>query len=172
MRPSRSVSSATSVVGSSPSTSLVAAPTGTTRVAAVIGSPVRHSLSPVIHNAAFAALGIEWTYLAFDVAAGAAADALDAMRTLRLGGLSVTMPHKADAAAAVDRLTPEASSLGAVNCVSWDRGELVGHNTDGRGFVDSLEAAIGAAVAGRHCHVVGAGGAARAIVLAQALIHN
>ena len=147
---------------------MVAPPTGTTRVAGVIGSPVRHSLSPVIHNAGFAALDLDWTYLAFDVAAGDARAALDAMRTLRLGGLSVTMPHKADVAEAVDRLMPEAGALQAVNCVSWDRGELVGHNTDGGGFVDSLEREIPGAIDGRTCFVAGAGGAARAVINALA----
>lgn len=147
---------------------MVSAPTGSTRVAAVIGSPVRHSLSPVIHNAAFAALDLDWTYLAFDVAPGDAWAALQAMRTLRIGGLSVTMPHKADVAGAVDRLSSYAGALGAVNCVAWDQGELVGHNTDGAGFVDSLRHGAGVDVAGRSCFVVGAGGAARAVVNALA----
>lgn len=144
------------------------APTGTTRVAAVIGSPVRHSLSPVIHNAGFAALGLDWTYLAFDVAPGRAGAALDAMRTLRLGGLSVTMPHKSDAVGGVDRLTPEAEKLGAVNCVAWDQGELIGHNTDGAGFVDSLVSETGISLPGARCLVLGGGGAARAVILALA----
>ncbi len=143
-------------------------PTGATRVAAVIGSPVRHSLSPVIYNAAFAALGMDWTYLAFDVASGGGRSAVDAMRALRLGGLSVTMPHKADVAGAVDRLMPEARALNAVNCVTWDSGELVGHNTDGAGLVASLELGEGFSVSGRSCHVVGAGGAARSVVRALA----
>lgn len=141
-------------------------PIGSTRTAAVIGNPVRHSLSPPIHNAAFAALDLDWTYVAFDVGPGHAHKALDAMRTLHLGGLSVTMPHKADIAAAVDRLTPEAALLGAVNCVAWDQGELVGHNTDGEGFVASLVAETGRSVRDQRCVVVGAGGAARAVILA------
>ncbi len=143
-------------------------PTGTTRTAAVIGNPVRHSLSPPIHNAGFRALDLDWVYVAFDIAPGRAADAVAAMRALHLGGLSVTMPHKADIAASLDRLTPQARMLGAVNCVAWDQGELVGHNTDGGGFVDSLEHETGTAVSGRRCLVVGAGGAARAVVLALA----
>ncbi len=123
----------------------------TTRTAAVIGHPVAHSLSPVIHNAAFAACGVDWAYLAFDVAPGGGAAAVAAMRTLHLGGLSVTMPHKGEVAEAVDRCTPAARRLGAVNCVAWEQGELVGHNTDGDGFVDSLvpiadPAAVGAAM--------------------------
>ena len=74
--------------------------TGTTRVAGVIGSPARHSLSPTIHNAAFQAAGLDWVFLAFEVAAGEGAAAVAGMRTLGLGGLSVTMPHKTDAWAA------------------------------------------------------------------------
>ncbi len=138
---------------------------GSTRLAAVIGSPVGHSLSPAIHNAAFRALDLDWTYLAFDVARGQGAAALDAMRTLHLGGLSVTMPHKAEVAQAVDRLTSRAAELGAANCVAWDSGELVGHNTDGDGFIDSLSH-DGVDVAGAACYVVGAGGAARAVITA------
>ncbi len=142
--------------------------TGTTRLAAVIGSPVRHSMSPTIHNAAFAALGLDWAYLAFEVAPGQAARALDAMRTLGLGGLSVTMPHKLDVAAAVDELTPAAAALGAANTVvPLGDGRLLGDNTDGAGFVDSLRAA-GVEPAGRRVVLVGAGGAARAVAVALA----
>jgi hypothetical protein len=70
------------------------APTGATRLAAVIGSPVRHSLSPVLHNAAFAATGLDWVYVALDVREGTVPDALAGVRALGIGGLSVTMPHK------------------------------------------------------------------------------
>ena len=72
------------------------------------------------------------------------------------------MPHKADMAVVVDRLTPDARALRAVNCVAWDKGELVGHNTDGAGFVESLAEAT--KIAGKSCFVAGAGGAARAVV--------
>src|SRR4051812_47997071 len=106
-------------------------PTGGTRVAAVIGDPVRQSLSPAIHNAAFRALGLDWVYLAFPVAAGDVRRALDGMRSLGIDGLSVTMPHKQGVAAAVDDLDDDARLLGAVNCVAR-RGEvLTGSNTDG-----------------------------------------
>lgn len=145
-------------------------PTGTTRVAAVIGCPVRHSLSPVIHNAAFAATGLDWVYVAFEVPPGRAADALVGMRALGLAGCSVTMPHKADVADAVDELTPAAAALHAVNCVvPTGDGRLVGHNTDGIGFVDALAADAGFDPAGRRCAVLGAGGAARAVVQALAV---
>lgn len=139
---------------------------GSTRVAAVIGSPVTHSLSPVLHNAAFGALGLDWVFVAFEVAAGRAVPAVNAVRDLGLAGLSITMPHKSEATAAVDRLTPSAQVLGAINCVAWDGAELVGHNTDGDGFIDALRIDLGIEPAGRRVVVVGAGGAARAVIRA------
>jgi shikimate dehydrogenase len=132
-------------------------------LAAVIGHPIAHSLSPVIHRAAFAAAGVDWSYVAFEVAPGSAADAVAAMRTLGIGGLSVTMPHKADVALAVDRLDEAATALGAVNTVSWDGDQLVGSSTDGAGFLASLDE-CGVRVADRRCAVIGAGGAARSLI--------
>ena len=136
----------------------------------MIGDPVRHSLSPVLHNAAFASLGIDWVYVAFPVAAGRGAEAVAAMRTLGIAGLSVTMPHKAAVAGAVDRLTPVAERLGVVNTVSLSAkgGETVGDNTDGDGFVESLRADEGWDPAGKRCLILGAGGAARSVALALA----
>src|SRR5215210_6037707 len=99
---------------------------GRTRLAGVIGSPIAHSLSPALHNAGYEALGLDWVYLAFEVPAGGGAGAVGAVRALGLGGLNVTMPHKADAAHAVDRLTPAAAALGAVNTVVPDAGGLLG----------------------------------------------
>ncbi len=144
------------------------APTGTTTLAAVIGSPVRHSLSPVLFNAAFAAAGLDWVHVAFEVPAGSAGAALDAVRALGLGGLNVTMPHKADVAAAVDDLDPDAALLGAVNCVvPGPDGRLLGVNTDGEGFVRSLVEA-GVDPTGADVALLGAGGAARAVAVALA----
>ena len=140
--------------------------TGATRTAAVIGWPARHSLSPTILNAAFAAAGADWVYLAFEVPEGRAAEAVAAMRTLGLGGLSVTMPHKAAVHDAVDDRTPVAADLGAVNCVFWRGDRLVGDNTDGDGFLDALRHDHGIEVAGRRCVLVGAGGAGRAVARA------
>jgi shikimate dehydrogenase len=140
----------------------------TTRVAAVIGSPVRHSLSPALHNAGFAATGVDWVYAAFEVEAGAAGAALDAMRVLGLGGLSVTMPHKQDVAGLVDELDPAAAALRSVNTVvPIGDGRLKGYSTDGAGFVASL-AAKGVEISGKHIAVLGAGAAARAIIDAMA----
>jgi shikimate dehydrogenase len=141
-------------------------------VAGVIGSPVHHSLSPALHNAAYDALGLDWIYVGFDVPAGEGAAAVDAMRALGLAGLSVTMPHKADAAVAVDELTGAARRLGVVNTVSWaagsDGSRLIGDTTDGPGFLDALHGDEGFDPAGRRCVVLGSGGAARAVAAALA----
>jgi shikimate dehydrogenase len=135
-------------------------------VAGIIGDPVTHSLSPRIHNAAFAAAGLDWVYVAFPVPRGRAAAALDAMRSLGLAGLNVTMPHKTDVAAACDVLTDMASTLRSVNTVArLDDGALLGDSTDGDGFVRSLRE-VGVTVEGKHAIVLGAGGAARAVALA------
>ncbi len=139
---------------------------GTTRVAAVIGDPVAHSLSPAIHNAAYRALGLDWIYVAFTVDRRHAAAAVRAVTHLGLGGLNVTMPHKEAAAAACDDLTPAAARLRSVNTVvPMPDGRLRGDSTDGAGFLDSLDAS-GVDVAGRDVLVIGAGGAARAVVRA------
>lgn len=137
---------------------------GATRLAAVIGDPVRHSLSPAIHNAAFEALGLDWVYLALPVAAGRGADAVAAMRTFAIDGLSVTMPHKADVAAAADGLTAAAEALGVANCLFWQDGRLMADSTDGDGFVRAYEAEFGRTLVDRRVLVAGAGGAAKSII--------
>ena len=141
---------------------------GTTRLAAVIGHPVAHSFSPALHNAAFAATGLDWVYVALDVAPGGVPRAFDGVRALGIAGLSVTMPHKEAAAAAADELTDDARLLDAVNCIVNRNGTLVGHNTDGAGLLAALAADVGYAPHGARCVVLGAGGAARATVLALA----
>lgn len=141
---------------------------GQTRLAGVIGWPVRHSRSPAIHNAGFVAAELDWRFLALPVAPGRAPDAVRGMRALGIEGLSVTMPHKAAVIAALDALSSDATVLGAVNCIHRDGERLVGDNTDGGGFVDSLRLDEGIDVSGRRCLVLGAGGAARAVVRALA----
>ncbi|MGD9755351.1 MAG: shikimate dehydrogenase [Acidimicrobiia bacterium] len=135
----------------------------------MIGDPVAHSLSPVLHNAGFQAADLDWVYVALPVPAGRAPEALAAMRLFGLGGLSVTMPHKEAVAAALDgRLSASAQLLGAVNCVRWDGDDLVGENTDGGGFVDSLRLEAGTDPGGAHVVLLGAGGAGRAVAVALA----
>jgi shikimate dehydrogenase len=138
---------------------------GATRVAGVIGDPVRHSLSPALYNAAFAALDLDWQFVAFEVASGHGGDAVDAMRTLRLAGLSVTMPHKEDVIPRCDVVTQSAAALRSVNHLRWDGDRIVGDSTDGVGFVRSLaDAAVDPA--GARVLLLGAGGAARAVAVA------
>jgi shikimate dehydrogenase len=136
----------------------------------VIGSPIAHSLSPLLHETAFRALGLgeSWQSFAFEIPPGSAAAALDEMREAAVAGLSVTMPHKADAAALVDECSAVARDLHAVNCVVNRDGSLYGDNTDGEGFLASLSRAAGFDASGRRCLVAGAGGAARAVVRALA----
>ena len=139
-------------------------PTGTTQLTAVIGSPVRHSLSPTLHNAAFAAADLDWVMLAFEVTRGSGAAAVDAMRTLGLRGMAVTMPHKTDVAAAVDDVDPAARALNSVNTVVLRAdGTTFGASTDGQGFVGSL-LERGIDPAGARIALLGAGAAARALI--------
>ncbi len=132
----------------------------------MIGHPVAHSLSPAIHAAAFAATGLDWTFVAFDVAPADGPLAVDAMRRLGIAGMSVTTPHKESVISALDELTPAARALGAVNCISWNGERLVGDNTDGDGLLLSLRHDLAIDVAGRRCAVLGAGGAARSVIAA------
>ena len=138
---------------------------GATRVAGIIGDPVTHSRSPAIWNAAFREAGIDWVFVAFPVAAGAATAAVGGMRSLGIAGLTVTMPHKSEAARACDDLSPTAKALEAVNAIVNRDGVLAGDSTDGEGLVRSL-LDEGVEPAGRQCVIVGAGGAARAIARA------
>ncbi|MEQ8839682.1 MAG: shikimate dehydrogenase [Acidimicrobiales bacterium] len=138
---------------------------GHTTVAAVIGDPVHHSLSPAIHNAAFAATGLDWVYIALPVADGKGAAAVDAMRALGLGGLSVTMPHKDVVAVAADERSDAVVALGAANClVALGDGRVRAENTDGAGFLAGLRDDADLDVDGRRVLVLGAGGAARAVI--------
>ena len=134
--------------------------------AAVIGDPVLHSLSPTIYNAAFEHDQVNWSYSAVNITGEQVSDALEEMRQSEVGGLSVTMPHKEIVAHLVDETTRHAERLGAVNCVSKNGSTLVGHNTDGEGFIKAIEAETKERAEGKSYLVIGAGGAAKAVTLA------
>ena len=134
----------------------------------MIGDPIGHSLSPTIHNAGFAEIGLDWRCVALPVRAGDAVAAAEGIRALGLRGLSVTMPHKSEIGAGLDRLSQVATTLGSVNCVTRRDDELIGENTDGAGFLGGLREDFDLDPAGVDCVVLGAGGAARAVVLALA----
>jgi len=137
---------------------------GSTILVGVIGNPVKHSLSPVILNAAFREAKINWVYTAFETPEEKLADAIGGIRALGIAGLSVTMPHKAKVCSLLDEITDSAQTLNAVNCIVNDAGKLKGHNTDGDGFLDAVKHDAGLDVAGKKVLVVGSGGSARSII--------
>lgn len=141
---------------------------GGTHVVGVMGWPVARSLSPVIHNAAFAALGMDWVYVPLPVAPGRVADALEGLRALGITGANVTMPHKTEVADLVRELSEDAARLRAVNTLLVGADGISGHNTDAPGFDRFLRRDAGFDPAGRSALVFGAGGAARACALALA----
>jgi shikimate dehydrogenase len=143
-------------------------PSAASTVVGVIGDPIAHSLSPLLHNTAFTALGLDWVSVGLRVEARHVAGAVTGIRTLGLAGVSVTMPHKAAVAELVDDCSALARRLGAVNCIVRRGDRLVGENTDGDGFLTALRRSAGFDPRGRRCLVAGAGGAARAVVLALA----
>jgi shikimate dehydrogenase len=139
--------------------------TAKTKLLAVIGNPIEHSMSPLIHGAAIREAALDFAYVAFQVEKGP--DAIAAMRALGIRGFSVTIPHKESILPALDRLDVSARCCGSCNTVVNDGGLLTGYSTDGPGAVSALRAA-GVDPAGREIRVVGTGGAARAIAFSLA----
>jgi len=137
---------------------------GSTTLVGVIGNPVKHSLSPVILNAAFREAKMNWVYTAFETPEEKLADAISGIRALGIAGLSVTMPHKASVCPLLDEISDSAKTLQAVNCIVNDAGNLKGHNTDGDGFLDAVKHDAGMDVAGKKVLVIGSGGSARSII--------
>jgi shikimate dehydrogenase len=140
---------------------------GGTRIAAVCGDPVDHSMSPAMHNAAYAALGLDRAYVAFNVKPKDLAPALRAIPALGIVGVNLTVPHKEQAAKLIKRLSAEARMLAAVNCIVNRGGVLLGDNTDARGLARDLRS-LGVAIRGGVAVVIGAGGAAASAILACA----
>ncbi|MGH2580651.1 MAG: shikimate dehydrogenase [Actinomycetota bacterium] len=132
----------------------------------IIGWPVQETLSPVIHNAAFAALGMDWAYVPLPVAPGNLEAALAGLPAMGFAGANVTMPHKTEAAQVVHDLSEDAELLRAVNTLVVGPGGLTGHNTDAPGFDRFLRRDAGFDPEGSSALIFGAGGAARACTLA------
>lgn len=160
--------------------------TARTRLCAVFGHPIRHSASPAMHNAAFAALGLDWRYVAFDVLPEQVRDALEGARSMHFVGVNLTVPHKLLARDWVDILDEEARPLGAVNTVvfegqddagewkplgQWPRDKEVGqvwakgYNTDAEALLRALQEDLGFTPAGSRVLLLGAGGAGRVAAL-------
>lgn len=138
-----------------------------TKLCAVIGDPVSHTLSPAMHNAAISSLDVDFAYLAFRVRSAELSAAVNGMRALGIRGLNVTIPHKVAVLQFLDELDPLARNIGAVNTIVNEDGKLKGYNTDATGFLQSLVAA-GFDPAGKKTVLLGAGGAARAMGFALA----
>lgn len=142
---------------------------GYTGLFALIGSPVKHSGSPIMYNYSFQKLNLNYVYLAFDVSLGKTADALKALKLLKAKGFHVTMPCKTMMASLVDKLTPEAELIGACNVVRIDDdGKTIGYNTDGIAFVENL-AEHHILVKDKKIVLLGAGGAGTAVAIQLAL---
>jgi shikimate dehydrogenase len=134
--------------------------TATTRLVALLGNPVDHSLSPRMQNAAFAARALDWAYVACDVDPDALPAAVAGLRALRFAGANVTIPHKGAVAALCDELDDLSRRSGAVNTLVFRDGRTVGANTDGPAVAEALD------TRGGHALVLGRGGAARAVAVA------
>ena len=141
---------------------------GTTTMLGLIGTPVAHSKSPAMYNHCFQKFGLDWAYLAFDIPAERAGEAVAAIRTLHMRGANVTMPCKNAVIPFLDELTPAARAIQAVNTIVNEDGVLVGHNTDGCGYTQNLRR-NGIEVEGKKIVLLGGGGAASAIAIQAAL---
>jgi shikimate dehydrogenase len=136
-----------------------------TRLCAVFGSPIRHSASPAMHNAAFAALGLNWRYFAFEVDPKNLRAAIEGARAMGFAGLNLTVPHKLLAVEMVDELDVSAKTWGAVNTIKFENGHAIGFNTDADGLARSLSRDLRITLAGAKVLLLGAGGAGRTAAL-------
>lgn len=141
---------------------------GTTRLVAILGDPVSHSLSPAMHNAAFAAHGLDYAYVPLRVRPADLKAAVEALRTFGLRGANVTLPHKQAVIPFLDSLSETSRLMGAVNTIVNDDGRLTGTTTDGQGFLEGFREA-GHSFTGKTVAVIGNGGSARTIAFALAL---
>jgi len=142
---------------------------GKTSVFGIFGYPVEHTFSPGMHNAAFAKIKRDACYVPFAVAPADLGRAVRAVVALGICGLNITIPHKETIIPFLDDLTDDARMIGAVNTIEVNRGKLIGHNTDGRGFLRSLREETGFRPKGKTILMVGSGGAARAVGINLAL---
>ena len=142
--------------------------TGHTRLTALLGSPVAHSISPLMHNEAFQLLDLDYTYLCFEVNEDTLPAAVEGLKTCGIRGFNLTMPNKNKIVELLDELSPAARLIGAVNTVVNDDGHLIGYNTDGVGYMQAVKDA-GYDITGKTITIMGAGGAATAICAQAAL---
>lgn len=142
--------------------------TGHTKLTGLLGSPVEHSISPMMHNESFRVLGLDYAYLAFDVGEQELETAVEGLKALKVKGFNLTMPNKNRMCHLCDRLSPAAEIIGAVNTVENRNGELVGHSTDGSGYMLAVKNAE-YDIVGKKMTLFGAGGAGTSIFVQAAL---
>jgi quinate/shikimate dehydrogenase len=142
--------------------------TGHTVLTGLLGSPVSHSISPSMHNEAFKQLNLDYAYLAFDINEADLKVTVEGLKAMGARGFNVTMPYKNSIINYLDQLSPAASMIGAVNTVVNENGVLIGHNTDGVGFMQAVKTA-GHDITKKKMTLLGAGGAATAICVQAAL---
>lgn len=142
---------------------------GKTAVFGIFGYPVEHTFSPAMHNAAFAKTRFDGCYVPFAVHPGNLGDAVRSLLPLGIRGVNITVPHKERVIPFLDELAEDARLIGAVNTIVVEGGRLIGHNTDGRGFLRSLREETGFRPKGKGILLIGTGGAARAISFTLAL---
>lgn len=140
-----------------------------TQIYGLFGYPVKHSLSPAMHNAAFKSLGINAIYMAFEIKPKELKSAIFSAQYMGVRGLNVTIPHKEKVLQHLDTIDKEAALIKAVNTITFEGGKIKGFNTDGRGFISSLKEGFGISPKGKKFFIIGAGGASRAISFSLAL---
>lgn len=142
---------------------------GKTKLAGLLGYPIEHTKSPLMHNSAYDLLGLDYAYVPLGVSPDGLADAIAGVKAFGFVGVNVTIPHKETVIPLLDDLSKEAALIGAVNTIRNEEGRLVGYNTDGAGFVSDIEEKFSFSLKGKSMLVLGAGGAARAISVSSLL---
>jgi len=141
---------------------------GSTKLTGIIGHPITHSVSPQMHNAAYAKLGLNYCYVPISVKPEDLERALEGIRILGFAGVNVTIPHKEAVISHLDEVTKLARVIGSVNVILNQEGRLIGYNTDGPGFIDSLKEDAGFDVKDKRALILGAGGGAKAVAMTLA----
>lgn len=141
---------------------------GSTSLLCILGDPVEHSMSPYMHNLSLKSLGLDYSYMAFNIPKESLGEAVEALKLLNVRGFNLTMPHKEEVIKYLDEVNESAKLIGAVNTVVNNKGKLTGYNTDGEGFVKSLEKRV-VKYEGEKVVILGAGGAAKSIAIELAL---
>ena len=143
--------------------------TGQTKIVGIIGDPIKHSRSPQIHNAAITALGLDYVYVPFHVQPDDLGAAIEGFKATNVVGINVTIPHKQNVILYLDEISREATLIGAVNTLIFKDGGIIGENTDAPGFLQAMQEEGLDVPQGGSAVIIGAGGSARAVVVALAL---